>query len=416
MTARLSKLKHLQVIDAEDGPIVHIRLEPQITAGECRWVGASLEVDLSAQITAEAAVTSGLPAVRIACTTARTTGETTVELAADGRARSFTVRFEPTPGEVPETIELAFTLEVLSQGHSEGAGVYAATLTENKIALSIPVSPPSSPTRLVPKITSVGKPAWVDLVAGIAAFDAAISIHVDGPFVSDKRILLVTPPDVTQLEFSPRFIRPGDNTIQLRVRSRVRPAPEATELLFELRPPDQDVVRVEVSGPLHLRIVGPEPARLVLLDGSEVLSSLEIRSPGAVTVTPSILGAPAAAVPETCAASFAFERSLSLEMETPQSPIFAPVTIMSRGRDDNSRSFFFDTIRRGHVEVTLSPSSGAVHGSKYSVTERESAPFKRILFALAVALAVLCVVFLPFRFFSRLQSLPLTPASDEVKH
>lgn len=290
-----------------------------------------------------------------------------------------------------------------------------AALSSEQISLSVDVPSPSSPTRLLPRITSVGTPTWVNLVDAVCAFDAELSIQVDGPIVTDKPILLASPLEVTHLEFSPKFIRPGSNIIQLQIQAKVYPAPDRTDLTFELRPPKQDVLRVEVSDTIDFSVIGPEPARLVLQSGGEVLSSLCVDSPGALTVTPIVLGAPRSAVPKETAAFFTFDRSLMLDMRSPEVPMFLPATILSQGDDNQSASFFFDAVKEGKLKVTLSPSSAAVCGSEYPITRTRPAPFKKVLFVAAVSLAILCLLFLPFRLFCRLQGLSLEPHSDVRK-
>ena len=415
MVARLSKVRHLRVIESAGTPPAHILLRPDISVAGCRWVGSSIHVDLTASIAAEGHSGADLPVVQVGCTTQRVSGETTLDLIPDGKVRPFTIDLEPPFGQVPKTAKLSFSLKVCPADASGNPCLYVATLAKDQIALSIVVPTPSSPTRLLPKIISVGETTWVDVIDSIAAFDAVLSIEVDGPFAGDKPVFLVFPSEVTHFDFSPKFIRPGKNTIRLKIHSLVRPAPDPTELTFELRPPKQDVLRVEVSGPIRLQLVGPEPARLVLCGGDEVLSSLSIDSPGTLAVTPVILGAPASAVPKSVTACFTFEESLALEVQPREATLFSPVAIIARESAGESHSFFFDTVKEGNVEITLGVPSSAVHGAQYPVVQTKPAPFKRVLFIAAAALAVVCVLVFSCRFFWRIHTLSLTPVSDLEK-
>jgi len=59
--------------------------------------------------------------------------------------------------------------------------------------------------------------------------------------------------------------------------------------------------------------------------------------------------------------------------------------------------------------------SPAVRGAQYPVVQTKPAPFKRVLFVTAAALATVCVLVCSCRFFWRIHTLSLTPTSDVRK-
>ena len=192
----------------------------------------------------------------------------------------------------------------------------------------------------------------------------------------------------------------------------MRPTPDLTEFAFKLCPPNEGALRFEVSGPIHLSVIGPEPAFLVLKNGDKVLPILGIDCPGAISVTPAIIGASTSAVPEGVVVHFSFESSLDIELRPVEAKLLSPVTFVAYDKPEEMHSFFFDTVKKGTVEITLDSASPAVCGAQYTITQRKLAPFKRILFITVVALAIICVLLGSCRFLWRIYTFSLSSPSS----
>ena len=119
MVSRLSKLKHLRIIESNNTPLAQISLSPSIAATGCHWNENTIRIELSASISAKEKNDVDLPVVRLECTTQHTSGDTEFELIPGSKAKTFIIDINPPPGEIPKIAELTFFLKVC---HHDAAG------------------------------------------------------------------------------------------------------------------------------------------------------------------------------------------------------------------------------------------------------------------------------------------------------
>jgi hypothetical protein len=259
-------------------------------------------------------------------------------------------------------------------------------------------------TTIAPTVVSVGKASWVDLVEGIAAFDAEVAFEVVGPIPQRTTFTLVLPPAVRGPVFSPgTTLHPGRTVVPMQVLARL--APGRTEQLdFSIIPPPAlPAVEFRATSDFTLPVTAPpvgiivhsaagQPQtqiRVSVGDNQELLSLMlapiawgidarHVRR--APNVTATIQGSAASVAPSTGA-------------------LGAPQAIQLRLSQPMSKSFFLDVTQSVDVDLRPAERSAALVPGKLRVEVVRQAPFKRLLTYLAWALFPLGVLVLLYRIF-----------------
>ena len=265
-------------------------------------------------------------------------------------------------------------------------------------------------TDISARIVAVGRPRWVDLRQGVAVVDANLAVQVDGPIWPDAELVLQCPPPVRDLAVTPSVLHQGTQTVRLRFLALLPPAPATKELAFQILPPaQQGAVRLRAIHPFTHAFGGPPPVQLALSDGRHVrarfqTSHRDSTRPATLSVVPVVLGlddqAAAAGLAGTVRAS-----GLATE-HTGNLPLYLASQLQITFPADAPRSFFRDTRRRGQISIAPQPDTPALIGSTHTIQATLEAPFKRLLFQLALAICGLLAFVLLLRMYLRLRMPP----------
>lgn len=277
---------------------------------------------------------------------------------------------------------------------------------ELRIEQDFPAPPPVT-TAISARFLRFTPPQWVDVLQGIAVFQADLAVSVAGPLSPGAELVLRCPPAIRDVQITPSTLRPGDQIVRLTLWAELEPAPTGRQLAFRILPPSgRGAVQYDATGPLSCHVTGPPPAQLVLSDGKHVPSRLratlrDAHRPTGLRVVPVVLH-----LYDLRAA-----RGLSCSLQAQ-----GPITVSSPAHlavhvacdlavgvgQPASASFFRDATVDG--VITVSPPAGAagVVGSRQPVRVRIEAPFKRLAFYLAVAISLVIAIFLIGRMLTKL--------------
>ncbi|GEM_PF-4444126 len=267
--------------------------------------------------------------------------------------------------------------------------------------------PAPAVTKLTTRTRSVSPARWLDVVQGVAIFDADVEFKVDGPLQADAHIGVQCPPGVRNIQFHPTKIATGTQIVRLTVECELPPAPTKRLLNFPVLPPrTPNTIQIAAPAPIKLKIVGPAPLQLVLCQGGRLQQALQAvacdkSEPATLCVTPVLVGLADGARADGLNAKIVCGPLVQLGgapvLGVNQAGDLAPKTAAA-----TSTSFFLDSVVEEELTVTSATPTAAVLGSKQRIVLRIEAPFKRLFFYLAASLSAVLVLFLLFRMYSRL--------------
>jgi hypothetical protein len=254
-------------------------------------------------------------------------------------------------------------------------------------------SPPPERTTVAVKATTDGpvRARWTDIARGTGAFDVSFRVTVDGPLPPDARLAAQLPARVKAARFEPAVLRPGDQLVRASVEAEL--AADQVELFsLPLIPPAASGgYRMEAPPVFGFRVAAPPPAQLALAVAADQPGVIELTAPGGagevlVTFTPVLTGLddPAAA-PADCQARVSPSGRLAWDGLDQPLPVGSPAT--ARVRLPPADGFFYDAVFEAELDTTPSVPTAGVVGSRQVVRVRVEAPFKRIIFMAAAALA-----------------------------
>lgn len=302
-------------------------------------------------------------------------------------------------------------LGICSRG-SPGRGIYSGWEEIHALWISAGLdetlpspAPPPSIASITAATLALGPARWTNLAEGWATFDALVRVSVRGP-LGDRTLLgLTAPPGVQALRLSHNVIRPGDQTIRIRVLAAVSPAPRATELVFQLAATSTESAPVQVAAPLRMTVTGPKPCRLALAangaPSARIETILRNDGPAFLTLCPVVLDAPTAKAAEGLLVHIKSGSAIRVDAQPLRPSVSVQIPVCST-QALPALSFFTDTLVEAPVAPIVLPDCGAVVPCRQTLVLRAEAPFKRLAAWFAAGAFVLALIFLPLRLFLRL--------------
>lgn len=270
-------------------------------------------------------------------------------------------------------------------------------------------SPSQVTTMISARFLSLAPPQWIDVVKGIASFQADVVVSVAGPLSPNAELVLRCPPAIHDVKINPNVLQSGEQTVRLTLWARLTPAPTREQLVFRiLPPPAYGAVHYDAPHPLSCHITGPRPLQLALSDGKRVPSHLTttLRDTSKATrlrIVPVVLHLNDALAVRGLSCSLQTQGRVSVASPG-HLPVHVACDLSVRVNQRTSTSFFRD-VTVDDV-ITVSPPSGvaAVIGSRQPVRVRIEAPFKRLVFYLAVGISLVIALLLMLRMYLRLRT------------
>ena len=319
----------------------------------------------------------------------------------------------PGPGTytVPLTLELSPTNPQAAL--ADLAFAFRLTLTAENVLPNVTFEPPQleidrsdlaapSPIRTTISATmqSVGAAKWIDLAKAISVMEAKVRVRVDGPLPPESEFALSAPSSLARLEFSPTKLRSGEQIVTIRLTGMLPPAARHLALSLPIvLPKGQGAIVPSASQPLAITLAGPAPVQLVVSNGHQVLSRLNTTvadNADAINISMipvltryelsqndeslrATLVSPDGRLQPTAATSLRLFVSQQVQLQMPRRSVVP---------------FFTDSVLSGYVELSSSPVTSAIVGSRYPVDVTVTAPFKRLLFLFAMTLSPLAALIL----------------------
>jgi uncharacterized protein YegL len=313
------------------------------------------------------------------------------------------------PFQGPGTLSLPVSLE--ADNPPAGSTFSVALLVQADLPAGFSVKPPdlrltnhcplpmTVDTKIAAKVQSISETVWTDLVQGLATFYADVTFDVKGPIPPNTQLTLVCPPTIRKIDVKPTTLSSGTQTLRLTIQARFPAAFKATQFEITTQPPaPAGAVRFLSPSPLKLKAIAPPPVQLALSGGSAGNPEVTVTDPSApivITGTPVLLSHDAAINPTGVTAIIRTGPLLGSQTSAPaplNAPLALPLTLAAR-----STSFFFDATIEEDIDIVPSQSSPALVGSRQRCTVTVEAPFKRVFFYGAAALALIVVAFLVVR-------------------
>lgn len=326
-------------------------------------------------------------------------GESSVKVAGLGKF-SFPVSLELTPPQLASDLKrLAFDFELMLKAENVSASIELepSVLTVKRSQLA---PPPAVKTRITARVQSTSVGRWSDLRRAIASHALKIDFNVQGSMPNGTQITLVAPAEVQDLEFSPRVLRSGQQTIALSLKSEAKPRPSVAEIALKLvSPGSSGAIAFECQDRLVLKLPGPKPVRLLVGQSGEFASVLMASANdnvelASLPVEPFIAGIKQQRMLGGLQVAVSSKDFAVAAHQSQPLDFFSPTTIPMQ-LPSRPRSFFYDTRIDGDLQFHPEPATPAVIGSRYPVTVVVEAPFKRLLAILAITTSsVLAVVLL----------------------
>jgi uncharacterized protein YegL len=305
----------------------------------------------------------------------------------------------------PGTQTLPITLEVDTV--TPGTSTFTVALTvQAEAPASLQVDPPTvrltseaklpSPleTRITTQVRTITDARWNDLVQGLATFDTQVTFEVTGPIPPGTKLVLVCPPAIRTIQVQPAVLQSGTQDVQLTIQARFPAAPNAAQFDLQVQPPFASrTVRFIAPPPLRLRVMGPAPVQLALLQADGANPRVIVRdraAPVLLSGVPVLLGCDSADLSSGLAAVVQSGPTIPVQRSEPV-PIGTPLALPLR-LPELETSFFFDTSVEDTIEVLPSPASPALVGSRQRYVVTVEAPFKRLCFYLAVTLSAFLLI------------------------
>ncbi|MDC3378723.1 VWA domain-containing protein [Planctomycetota bacterium] len=258
--------------------------------------------------------------------------------------------------------------------------------------------PPPVVTRLIAGEARVTGARWVDVVEGVAAFEAEFELTVDGPLAPATELALQAPLGVRRLELAPGRISSGTQTITIRAQACLGPSVDNV-LRFDLVPPPVGAVQID-GAPVHLVVVGPAPLQLATVHRGVPTTRIELVLETSGEVPLEIL--PVLPWDDGHVPGLPVRLKLVGELGEVQLDAWTGDPLVLPMRSGPGRSLLQDDVRRGELLLTPRQHTPAVSASRHEVVVRLEAPFKRLLCTGALFLFVASVMFGSFRLYTNL--------------
>lgn len=274
------------------------------------------------------------------------------------------------------------------------------SLSSMRILLAVQIKlPATQSTRIKQKVSHIGKPQWADLTTGLVTVPVKLDIHFEG-MIAPKTVLGLVPcNDVVNVGGVPVTVRSGRQTVGITLTGRVDSAGAAVRWPLQLKPPPPSHgIRYIAPPSVEVLFTAPGPVQVVLCNAGEVLTHYERRGN---EPDQAILGH---ACVKLAGPRFSDGAAENLRVTgLLQDPIvgngFSAVgpgqwTSWSMKPSDPSSSvkWWRDTVVKGSLVTSPENAApGVVLGSVLPMTITYEAIYKRIVFYLAVGLAVVLV-------------------------
>lgn len=258
-------------------------------------------------------------------------------------------------------------------------------------------------TRIKTTVKTQSEARWCDLVNGIATVNADVLFDIDGPMLPDTRLLLVCPSSVRSVAAQPSVVRSGTQMVKLTLTAVLPPAPRTESLSIQIQPPTATgSVQFARPNPLSVSVRGPAPVQVALLNSNGTSPSVTVRDRSAPVVLAGMPVLLTASDPALSNGVSALIRGKPLLGERTHGPLpLNSAAVLPLHLEHPDASFFFDSVIQQDIEVLPYQLSPALIGSRQPCVVTFEAPFKRVLFYTASALAATVVLFLLIRIFLR---------------
>lgn len=281
----------------------------------------------------------------------------------------------------------------------QNAPSYYTLRPETVIARATFARPAPANTEVIAKAGPPVRGRWIDVGRELALFEFPISVVVRGP-TTDSSFTIVAPPNVFGIDIKPSTLRSGEQSILVRMEARSDASVPAVIQLDIVPPPATDVVQYTVPHPLDVRIIGPPPVQLVLVDGQELANGLRIDIPDTMdtyedVLTTALLGADEGVTASGIRAKLTGTANLPFTIGS-SSQIGETVPYSFRIPADHNQNFWLDSRYEVDVKVETDRPVQSIVGSNAVIQLVIPAPFKRWLFGLLVVLGVVALFVGPF--------------------
>ncbi len=305
---------------------------------------------------------------------------------------SFPISLE---ADTPTAGTTAFSVTVLIQ--PEPSAGFTVVSPDIRLTQDSPL-PPTVETSIAAQVRSVSEIFWSELSQGLASFTADVTFDVAGPIPPGTQLTLVCPPAVRRVEVEPATLHSGSQSVRITLQAQFAAPSTLAQFEIKVQPPiATGAVRFVVPPPIKIQATAPPPMQLALLGrggANPQVTVYDLSAPVVLTGTPVLLRGSNHQVSGITAI---VRTGPPLGSQSSRAAPLDAVLTLPLKLSVAEKSFFFDTTIEEDIDVVPNQASPALIGSRQSCTVTLDAPFKRVLFYGAAALAVITVVFLIIR-------------------
>ena len=255
--------------------------------------------------------------------------------------------------------------------------------------------PPPVVTTIAAKVIRISKAEWLNLTQGTARFQVETEFDVQGQIAPQSQINLVTTGSVINVDTKPATLQKGIQRVTLDVTAVLPQGPKTQTIESQVVPPASDgVIQYQVGLPLHYTVTGPQALQLgVAFRGRPVgelrTSIADNDTEARVQFEPVVLGMKPSALVDDLDVRIAAQNdplkfaSLGPYRVFRRCQLAVPVSVSA------TRSFFHDTVLAASIDVEPFHGNTAVQGSTVPLVVVVAAPFKRLLWQLALTLSTI---------------------------
>ncbi len=253
--------------------------------------------------------------------------------------------------------------------------------------------PPPRVTPIAAQVTRVLAAEWVNLAQGTARFQVETEFDVQGPIAPNSKVTLVTTGSMISVTIHPGTLKSGSQRITLDVTASVPPSPKTQAFEFQIVPPAGDgVIQYQAGPPLQFAVRGPKATSLGVATRGRAVRELRTSMDDndqlvQLQLEPIVVGWKSTTVTS----------GLEVKLDAPHEPLkfssFSSYRVFSRCQltvpvsIPKSLPFFQDSILAGSLDIEPLHPNPAVHRGTVPLVVIVAAPFKRLLWQLALALS-----------------------------
>ncbi len=270
------------------------------------------------------------------------------------------------------------------------------TITPPQLTIQGELSiPPALTTPIEAQVTRVLAAEWVNLAQGTARFQVETEFDVQGPIAPNSKITLVTTGSIVSVALNPTTLQTGSQRVTLDVTATVPPSPKTQAFEFQIVPPTSDgVIQYQASQSLQFVVMGPKAVSLGVASRGRAVRELRTSMDDNDSLVQLQLEPIVVGMKPTAVAS-----GLDVKLDAPNEPlkfsnpgsyrVFSRCQLTVPVSVPKSLSFFQDSILAGTLDIEPLHPNPAVQGGSVPLVVIVAAPFKRLLWQLALALSAI---------------------------